>query len=91
TTPARHLTDTAAQAGINPHRYPPPTGERRDRSGFHLIEADESDPAPPGDADEGPAPAPEVTGHRPADASHDPAAARDGAGTDPTRAGPTHA
>ena len=87
TDPARHLTDTAAAIGITAHRYQPPTGERLDRWGFHLMEADP--PAPvSGDEDDPPEPPPDITGHQPPAAPPDPAGPQGDTPIDPTRAGP---
>ncbi len=88
-TPGRHVADSAAGIGIAPHRYVPPTGERLDRSGFHLQEADPPEP-PPADPvdDDGDPPPPTVTGQRPGTAPPAPTSPTGGAPTDPTRAGP---
>lgn len=90
TDPARHLAEAASQAGIAPHRYIPPTGERLDRSGFHLIEADQPEPDPSGVGGVT-APPPAATGHRPPAAPASPTSPAHRTPVDPTRAGPATA
>ncbi|WP_426572756.1 DUF222 domain-containing protein [Aquihabitans sp. McL0605] len=94
TDPSAHVERSAAEAGIAPHRYVPPTGERLDRSGFHL----HPDPLIPGPEDEVSAgeqpppdavpPPPDVTGQRPPGVPPAPTSPTEGTPIDPTRAGP---
>ncbi|MCU1370265.1 MAG: hypothetical protein JWO77_1459 [Ilumatobacteraceae bacterium] len=93
TTSADPVGVAAAAAGINGHRYVPPTGERLDRWGFHLQEADPVGEPPlaghhADDPEPGPGPAPAVTGQRPGSVSPAPSGPQGGAPIDPTRAGP---
>ncbi|WP_421119421.1 DUF222 domain-containing protein [Aquihabitans daechungensis] len=86
THPAHHVAETATDAGIGTHTYLPPTGERLDRSGFHLIEADEPPPTDPADPTD--APPPDITGQRPPAARPAPTSPTGDTPIDPTRAGP---
>ncbi len=87
-TAAQHVIDTARAAGTGTHTYIPPTGERLDRWGFHLCEADPPDTDPPDTEEDGDPPPPTVTGQRHGSAPPDPAGPQGDAPTDPTRAGP---
>ena len=88
TTASQHLTEAAARAGIAPHTYTPPTGERLDRNGFHLMEADPPD-TPDGDlTDHANEPPPAITGQHPRPAPPNPASPTRDTPIDPTRAGP---
>ncbi len=86
TTPTQHVETTAGAIGIEPHTYLPPTGERLDRSGFHLMEADPPDTEPP-EADRLDPP-PDATGQRPPAAPPDPVSPAGDTPIDPTQAGP---
>ncbi|WP_426572277.1 DUF222 domain-containing protein [Aquihabitans sp. McL0605] len=93
TTPAERVRDVAADVGIRPHRYIPPTGERLDRWGFHLNARLPDPPAGSASADDDdpPPPPPPVTGHRPGAVPPPPDSPAGGAPIDPTRAGPADA
>ena len=95
TDPSERTPRAAHAAGIAPHRYQPPTGERLDRSGFHLQEQPahpETGPAPDDDppVDDPPPPDASTTG-RPPRTLGGPSGPDTRASSDPTRAGPAAA
>ena len=90
TDPVERVRSAANDIGIAPRSYIPPTGERLDRWGFHLMENPPPDPAdthPTGD--DHPDPPPGATDQRPSASPPPPGSPEGPGGADPTRAGPT--
>jgi hypothetical protein len=91
TDPSEQTPKAAHAAGITPHRYQPPTGERLDRSGFHLQEQPphpKTGPAPDDPPPDDPPPPEASTPRRPPRTLGGPSGPDTRTSSDPTRAGP---